>query len=86
MFAYQNMKATLLLPITKTFYTHIDQNVIRQLQFAHINNLLFSIRKCDPTNVYSRNILHTSTYIHALPDINQSIRIINYKSINLNES
>jgi hypothetical protein len=36
--------------------------------------------------VYSHNILHTSTYIHALPDINQSIRIINYKSINLNES
>jgi hypothetical protein len=36
--------------------------------------------------VYSQNILHTSTYIHALPDINQNICIINYKSINLNES
>jgi hypothetical protein len=36
--------------------------------------------------VYSRNTLHTSTYIHALPDINQSICIVNYKSINLNES
>jgi hypothetical protein len=47
---------------------------------------LLSNRKCDPTNVYSRNTLHTSTYIHALHDINQSICIANYKSINLNES
>jgi hypothetical protein len=47
---------------------------------------LLSNRKCDPTNVYSQNTLHTSTYIHALPDIKQSICIANYKSINLNES
>jgi hypothetical protein len=82
---YQNVNATLPLHITKTFYTHtylntnvhhINQNIIRQTTTAHINNLLFSNRKCDPTNVYSQNILHTSTYIHALPDIKQSICII----------
>jgi hypothetical protein len=67
-------------------YTTSTKTSLDKLQIAHINKRLFLNRKCDPTNVYSRNILHTSTYIHALPDINQSICIINYKSINLNES
>jgi hypothetical protein len=45
MFAYQNVKVTLLRHMTKTFYTHtpsntnvhhIDKNIIVQLQIAHI--------------------------------------------------
>jgi hypothetical protein len=95
-FAYLNVKATLLRHITKTFlYPHTFQHQCTPHRPKYnytnykshtINNRLFFNRKCDPSNVYSRNILHTSTYIHALPDINQSICIINYKSINLNES
>ncbi len=68
-------------------YTTSTQNVIRQTTNRTPQQLIiFFNHKCDPTNVYCRNILHTSTYIHALSDINQSVCIINYNSINLNGS
>jgi hypothetical protein len=94
MFAYLSVKATLLRHITKTFlYPHTFQHPCTPYRPKYnytnykshtSNNLLFSNRKRDPTNAYNRNALHTSTHIHALPDINQIIRNVNYKSFNLN--
>jgi hypothetical protein len=92
-FAYLNVKATLLRHITKTFYTHthsntnvhhIDQNIIIQT-----TNRTHQTTSCSPIAnailpICITETFYTHPHIHALPDINQIIRIANYKSINLN--
>jgi hypothetical protein len=89
------MNATLPLHITKTFYTHtysntnvhhIDQNIIRQT-----TNHTHQTTSCSPIAIAILPMCITETFythphIHALSDINQIICIVNYKSINLNES
>jgi hypothetical protein len=62
----------------------IDQNIIRIT-----TNRTHQITSCSPianTILPMRitEIFYTHPHIHALPTINQNIRIVNYKSINLN--
>jgi hypothetical protein len=87
------VNATLPRHITKTFYTHtysntnvhhIDQNIFRQT-----TNRTHQTTSCSPTAIAILPMRITETFythphIHALPDINQIICIVNYKSINLN--
>ena len=90
MFAYQNVKATLLRPITKTFLylPTLQHNCTpHRLKYnctnykSHTSNkLLFSNRKRDSTNAHNRNILYPHTLQHQSTPYRQKYNYTNYKS------